>query len=1084
MTTLGVATLLVTAAAYQSQSAPAERLRAFAETTIVAAALRDSVRDRPDDAREAFRNLLALAARAPSESLAVADLDAAGRLGDAWAQAWSDSFLVRVLKRFRAWSPDARREKVIGDSLRAEGNRALGRAGPDAAMERWRESLRRLGGVGDSAGMAATLGNIGAGWYRERALDSAGEYWSRSDSLAERSGDWRTAGNAVGNLASVAKDRGDFAHARALYARAVELRARTGDARGLAADHNNLGLVAQSLGDVEGARRAFEDALALNRAQRRLAPAATNLTNLANLASLEGEYDHAAAQYQEALRIDRDEGSRVDAAPVLRAIGLLELRRGAYRTAERALREALVIYLEAKLADAASAVERDLATVAAVMGDLQGALRELRLAERAAAQAPPSAARSAALALAAADLSLQFNRLGEADREYRRAAELYARAGDSGGLSEVDRGRAAVLLLRGADATAQTLFNRVAAAEHAKGDERAAALTRVLLATAQAEGGDTAAARHTLQDVLETFRATTDPWGEAQALGALGDLAARGGTRGAPAAAESLYRRGLVRLGDQPAAALAWQLHAGLGGALRRLGRRDEAAVELRAAVAEIDRSAATVAVEARRAAYRSDKWDVYGELALVERALGHDSAAFAASEQLRAREMLDLLARGRVTPTAPSDLVAREQDLRRRIAELTRRLDAGERPAPGTREFGSPALPAEAARDALASAQEAYADLLLEVRERSPEYATLVAGDVVPWRGVAAHLAPDEAFIEYLVTDSATLAFVVTRDSVASVDLKGTRRSLAALVDFARGAMSPEASVQPRAWRAPLRRLYDRLLGPIEGAGLLRGKRLLVIAPHLELHYLPFAALIAARDRDRFLIERYALATVPSAAVWASLAARTGAQAPGGVLALAPRALALPGTRDEVDAIRDAYGSRATLLVGTAATKSALNAVADRYGVLHIATDGVLNKQNPLFSFLQLGPSAGDNGRLEIHDVFGMRLNARLVVLSACQTGVGAGAVTDVPAGDDWVGLVEAFHYAGARNVLGTLWSVNDRATARVMARFYSGLRSGRDEATALAEAQRQALRAPDTDNPYLWAGFVLSGVPEVVRQ
>ena len=113
MTTLGVATLLVTAAAYQSQSAPAERLRAFAETTIVAAALRDSVRDRPDDAREAFRNLLALAARAPSESLAVADLDAAGRLGDAWAQAWSDSFLVRVLKRFRAWSPDARREKEI-----------------------------------------------------------------------------------------------------------------------------------------------------------------------------------------------------------------------------------------------------------------------------------------------------------------------------------------------------------------------------------------------------------------------------------------------------------------------------------------------------------------------------------------------------------------------------------------------------------------------------------------------------------------------------------------------------------------------------------------------------------------------------------------------------------------------------------------------------------------------------------------------------------------------------------------------------------------------------------------------------------
>lgn len=320
----------------------------------------------------------------------------------------------------------------------------------------------------------------------------------------------------------------------------------------------------------------------------------------------------------------------------------------------------------------------------------------------------------------------------------------------------------------------------------------------------------------------------------------------------------------------------------------------------------------------------------------------------------------------------------------------------------------------------------------------------------------------------------------------MASVALTGTRRSLAALVDFARGAIGPEATVQPQAWRAPLRRLYDRLFGPIEGSGLLRGKRLLVIAPHLELHYLPFAALIATddRNRDRFLIERYALVSVPSAAVWARLADRAGVQAARGVLAVAPKAIALPGTRDEVEAIRSVYGTRATLLVGTAATKSAVDAAADQYGVLHFATAGLLNRQNPLFSFLQLDPSSGEEGRLEVHDVFGMRLTDQLVVLSACQTGVSAGAVADVPAGDDWVGLVEAFHYAGARSVLGTLWSVDDRATASLMARFYGDLHSGRDEATALAEAQRQTLRAAESRNPYLWAGFLLSGAPEIVRQ
>jgi len=1074
----GIASLLIVRAAYQSPAPPAERLQVLAQATMVTAALRDSVRGRPDDAREAFHALLALAARASSESLAAPDLDAAERLGEAWAQAWSDSFFVRVLRRFRGWSPEARREKIVGDSVRAEGNRAFGRAGPDAAMARWRESLRRLAGVRDSAGMAATLGNMGAGWYREGALDSAGVYLARSDSFAEQSGDWRTAGNAVGNLASVAKDRGDFTRARVLYARAVELRARTGDTRGLAADQNNLGLVAQSLGDLEGARRAFEDALALNRAQRRLTPAATNLTNLGNLAVEEGEYERAAEQYDQALRMDREAGSGVDAALVLRAIGLLEFRRGAYRRAERALREALSIYHDARLADAASAVERDLATVAAVMGDPQGALRELQRADQAAGQAPPNVARSAALAIASADVSLQFNRLAEADRGYSRAAKLYAQAGDSAGLVEVDRGRAAVLMVRGADAPAQALLNRVAAVERVKGDMRAAALTGILLAAAQADGGDTAAARHTLLSILDTFKRTDDPWVEAQALGALGDLAARAG---ATVAAESLYHRGLLRLGDQPAAALAWQLHAGRGHALRRLGALDEAAVELRAAVSEVDRMAGTVVLEARRAAYRADKWDVYAELAMVERALGHDSAAFAASEHLRAREMLDLLARGRLTPVTPSDLVTREQDLRRRIAELTRRIDAGDSAARGAREAGSPAMPTDAARDDLAHAQEAYGQLLLEVRERSPEYGALVTGDIVPWQGVARRLAPDEVFIEYLVADSGAVAFVVTRDSIASVDLRLTRRSLSALVDFARGVISPDAAVEPRAWRPPLRRLYARLLAPIEGAGLLRGKRFVVIAPHLELHYLPFAALIA--PGDHFLIERYALVTVPSAAVWAQLADRVAAPVPRGVLALAPRAVALPGTGEEIDAIRRAYGDGATLLVGTAATKAAFGAMADQYAVLHLATSGFLNKQNPLFSFLQLGPSSGEDGRLEVHDVFGLRLNARLVVLSACQTGVGAGALADVPTGDDWVGLVEAFHYAGARNVIATLWSVDDRASANVMRRFYGGLQAGEDEATALAEAQRQTLKLAMSDNPYFWAGFVLSGVPEFAR-
>jgi CHAT domain-containing protein len=97
------------------------------------------------------------------------------------------------------------------------------------------------------------------------------------------------------------------------------------------------------------------------------------------------------------------------------------------------------------------------------------------------------------------------------------------------------------------------------------------------------------------------------------------------------------------------------------------------------------------------------------------------------------------------------------------------------------------------------------------------------------------------------------------------------------------------------------------------------------------------------------------------------------------------------------------------------------------------LATYGVLNKQNPLFSFVQLAPDSAEDGRLEVHEVFGLHLAADLVVLSACQTGLGSGARADVPPGDDWVGLTRGFLHAGARHVVATCgpWTIGRRRSS-----------------------------------------------------
>src|SRR5256886_14408353 len=190
-----------------------------------------------------------------------------------------------------------------------------------------------------------------------------------------------------------------------------------------------------------------------------------------------------------------------------------------------------------------------------------------------------------------------------------------------------------------------------------------------------------------------------------------------------------------------------------------------------------------------------------------------------------------------------------------------------------------------------------------------------------------------------------------------------------------------------------------------------------------------------------------------------------------------APRTDALPASRREVAAIARLAGSDSRVLTGGAATEDAFRREAPTRRILHLATYGVLNKHNPLFSYVDLAPGGGHDGRLEVHEVFGLRLQADLVVLSACQTGLGSGALADVPTGDDWVGLTRAFLHAGAARVVATLWPVEDQATAALMERFYEGLAAGADPARALALAQRALLAAPATAHPFTWAGFEVAG-------
>jgi CHAT domain-containing protein len=302
-----------------------------------------------------------------------------------------------------------------------------------------------------------------------------------------------------------------------------------------------------------------------------------------------------------------------------------------------------------------------------------------------------------------------------------------------------------------------------------------------------------------------------------------------------------------------------------------------------------------------------------------------------------------------------------------------------------------------------------------------------------------------------------------------ASLQARRVRRDrdalLAELRDFraAIASQAPLAEVEPRA-----QALYQTLIGPVEP--LIRGKRL-VIVPHDVLHYLPFSAL---RSPDgRWLVEEHAFTTVPSASVLKFLVDK-GAQASDRILAvgnpdLGP-ALALPWAEREVRALGDRYPTTSTVLVRADASESRVKQQAGQAGLIHFAVHGELNETDPMASALLLDPGNGEDGRFEVREIFSTELSARLVVLSACETGLGK-----LSRGDELVGLQRAFLYAGTPAVVTTLWKVDDRASFLLMRRFYEELKA-KGPAQALRAAQRSLI--VDYPHPFSWAGYGLTGV------
>ncbi len=492
----------------------------------------------------------------------------------------------------------------------------------------------------------------------------------------------------------------------------------------------------------------------------------------------------------------------------------------------------------------------------------------------------------------------------------------------------------------------------------------------------------------------------------------------------------------------------------GIGRVRFREGRHAEALEAYVEAVKIAESQRGSLQDAGLRSGYLEDKQEMYHGAVWSAVALRRPEEAFALAERARSRAFLDLLGTQTVLSKGKTrTLVDEEIRLRARLAGAKAAADeAGEDDA-------------EAARADAEVADRSYREFLDRVRKESVEQASLMSVEPVNVAEVQALLPEGTTLVEYLVSRNGSFAWVIDRGSVRVVRLAPGREQIVADVrKFRQGIEGqvplPEAQQLAQA-------LHEQLMAPVRPH--IKGARVLVV-PHDVLHYLPFGALRS--KQGRWLVEDYTLSTLPSASVLKFLEAKRSAGS-GPVLAVGNpdlgAALNLRFAEREAKVVAEHYAG-AHMLVRGDATEARAKALASGARLLHFATHGELNEADPLASGLLLAPGGPDDGRLEVREIFGLDLHAQLVVLSACETGLG-----QLSTGDELIGLQRAFLYAGTPAVVTTLWKVDDRASFVLMREFYDGLAKA-DTGLALQAAQRAAMK--EFPHPYAWAAFGLTGV------
>ena len=884
-------------------------------------------------------------------------------------------------------------------------------------------SARRT--LDDQLGQGKTLNVLGLLEWHIGNYDQAIANFRSASEVGRALGNPRLEGATLNNLSLVLDELGDYQTSLKQYKQVLEIYASADFPRGEGDTLGNIGGVYLLLGQYREALNYYQQALVISERLESKPAISQDRGNIAFSYLGLGEIETAIDHFDQAIQLAEESGMQQDIAFLLRGKGNAQIRNGRLDQGLESHRIALRIYEQIGMQAGLLEALHDMGKLHLSLGDPSSAESYFNRAIEVARDI--GLARGITLNLIAlGDLNYRREEFSDAATFYQQARQRAAQSGEQGHLIEslLGLGYSHRELNRTNEADAET------------------------------------------SEALSIARKTDARQMEAEALFALAELARiRGNAEDSIAGFETAE----AILSDTGDPDLLWRIHFGRAMSQESLGDKEAAVESLIQAVTLIESVRERLREDRFRSGYVQDKYQVYIELVRLQLELQRVEDAFATAERLRARSFVEQVRLARSSALSQEERRL-ETELRERMIQLRRALEQEGTQSPAEQRQ----LAVNTFSTELLAAERNYQVFL---DDHAKDSRSDMPNAVIPSSSeIRSRLGDDEVLLEYLIGKNQIVVFALSSSEMLALTTETPEKEIRSRVELLRHLISRPGDDR---WLKPATSLAEILIEPLENAGWLNRAQHIYLVPHGVLNYLPFSLLPRQHNGNpQLLFDRYTVSYLPTAIALVSDAEIvTGSP---NLLAMAPAQSRLRYAPEEARSIHALYEPNSQLFVGEAATESRFKELASEFRLLHLATHGYFNKVNPMFSGLQLEPDDSNDGRLEVHEVLRLQLNANLVTLSACETALGSGYFSEVPAGDEFVSLTRAFLSVGSESVMATLWQVDDRSSVQLMKQFYKRLQESgaeNDKSAALAVAQQQLRSTNGYEHPYYWAPFVMIG-------